>query len=137
MTDTLETTTAPRPNFDLPPRFIHIFEDADGVSHMQELDIAIDAGPAPVVSLVARTYAPSKVDWHVAPARQFVLNLSGELEAEVADGTRRRIGPGELVYLEDVAGKGHVTRLLGPVTCIFMRVDDGFDAVAWARAGGA
>ncbi|MEI9963838.1 MAG: hypothetical protein WDM92_03230 [Caulobacteraceae bacterium] len=89
------------------------------------------------MSLVARTYAPSKVDWHVAPARQFVLNLTGELEAEVSDGQRRRIGPGELVYLEDVAGKGHVTRLLGPVTCIFMRVADGFDAVAWAKGQGS
>jgi len=40
---------------------------------------------------------------------------------------------GDMVFLEDLTGKGHITRLLSPVTNIFIRVADTFDVVAWAR----
>jgi len=32
-----------------------------------------------------------------------------------------------------VVGKGHITRILTPVSNIFIRVADGFDVVAWSR----
>jgi len=54
------------------------------------------------------------------------------LEVELSDGTKRRIGPGDLVLLEDTTGKGHVTRLVSPVTCLFIRVADNFDVKKWA-----
>ena len=130
------TTTAPIVNADVPPRFLHVYATQDGESHIRELTVSQDAGPAPVISLEARTYSPSKVDWHLAPAPQFVINLTGSLEVELSDGTRRHIGPGDLVFLDDVHGKGHVTRLLGPVTCLFMRTAEGFDPGAWASGKG-
>jgi hypothetical protein len=70
-------------------------------------------------------------DWHTAPRKQFAINMTGELEVELTDGTRRRIGS-DLVYLEDLTGKGHVTRALGPITNVFLHVPDDFDVVAWA-----
>jgi hypothetical protein len=46
---------------------------------------------------------------------------------------RRTVRAGELVFLEDVTGKGHITRLRGRVTNLFIRVPDNFDVVVWAR----
>ena len=71
-------------------------------------------------------------DWHNAPRKQFAINMTGELEVELTDGTRRKIGS-DLVFLEDTTGKGHVTRALGPITNVFLHVPDDFDVVAWAK----
>jgi quercetin dioxygenase-like cupin family protein len=53
------------------------------------------------------------VDWHPAPRRQYVIILSGQLEIGLSDGTVRRFGPGDARLVEDVAGKGHTTRVIG------------------------
>ena len=71
--------------------------------------------------------------WHNAPRHQFAINMTGDLEVEITGGARKKIGAGDLVYLEDVTGQGHVTRALGPVTNLFIHVADDFDVVAWAR----
>ena len=39
------------------------------------------------------------------------------------------------MYLEDLTGKGHVTRALGPITNVFLHVPDDFDVVAGPPAG--
>jgi len=122
-------------------RVIRIYNDADGSSHLQELVIATKAGrptrsaPAiPVTASIYTEYTGSAVeDWHRAPARQFSISMSGEIEVEVSDGTKHPIHAGDMVFLEDLTGKGHITRLLSPVTNIFIRVADTFDVVAWAR----
>ncbi len=127
---------APIPNAGVRPRLLRVYADADGESHLEELEVSPDAAMLPLTGLTARSYNPTNVAWHVAPQRQFAINLTGELEVEVSDGEKRRIGPGDLVLLDDVEGRGHITRLLGPVTCLFIRPEDGFDARAWARGGG-
>jgi quercetin dioxygenase-like cupin family protein len=86
--------------------------------------------------MTAGVYAGSGAtapDWHTAPRRQFAINMTGELEVEISNGTRRRIGAGDLVFLEDLTGKGHVTRALGPITNLFLHVPDDFDVVAWSN----
>jgi hypothetical protein len=72
-------------------------------------------------------------DWHKAPAKTFTINVVGDIEAEVGDGNRVKIGKGDLVYLEDLAGKGHVTRLLTPVANLFIRMKPDFDFLEWAN----
>jgi len=122
-------------------RVIRIYNDADGSSHIQELVIATKPGrptrsaPAiPATASIYSEYTGSTVeDWHRAPARQFSISMSGEIEVEVSDGTKHAIHAGDMVFLEDLTGKGHITRLLSPVTNIFIRVADTFDVVAWAR----
>jgi len=54
-----------------------------------------------------------EVDRHPAPRRQLYLQLSGELELRVSDGGTRTFPAGTAFLLEDVSGKGHVTRALG------------------------
>jgi quercetin dioxygenase-like cupin family protein len=121
-------------------RVIRIYADADGTSHIQELPIATKPGKvrraeaAPVTGLTYAEYTSSSVeDWHRAPARQFSISTSGEIEVEVSDGKKHAIHAGDIVFLEDLQGKGHITRILTPVTNIFIRVADGFDIVAWSR----
>ena len=122
---------------ELRARLIHIYATPDGESHRATVEIANDAGEIPVTAMTARAYARNAAnanagaDWHTAPRRQFAINMTGELEVELTDGTRRKIGS-DLVYLEDLTGKGHVTRPLGPITNVFLHVPDDFDVVAWA-----
>ena len=120
----------------LEARVIRIYATADGESHIEDLVIARNAGPAGITQMTAGVYSGSGAtapDWHTAPRKQFAINMIGELEVEITNGTRRKIGAGDLVFLEDVTGKGHVTRALGPITNLFLHVPEDFDVVAWAR----
>jgi hypothetical protein len=121
-------------------RIIRIYADADGNAHIQELPIATKPGrtrrtdAAAVAGLTYAEYTSSSVeDWHRTPARKFSISMSGEIEVEVSGGQKHAIHPGDIVFLEDLQGKGHITRILSPVTNLFIRVADGFDVVAWSR----
>jgi hypothetical protein len=108
-------------------RYWHSFADADGESHVEELDVGLEstafAPPAPdvflsgPVSAVAFAYLtlPAGWDggWHPTPLRQLYVQLKGMVEGQVSDGTVVRLGPGDVVLLEDTTGRGHVTRVLG------------------------
>ena len=66
-----------------------------------------------VESLLFRTtpgeYDPAR---HLAPRRQLIINLDGEVEIE-AGAITRRFGPGSIIFAEDLTGRGHVTRDVG------------------------
>jgi quercetin dioxygenase-like cupin family protein len=118
---------------------LRIYADKQGNAHLQELVVATHlsgqsrkAREVPVIQVFLREYPPRIVDWHKAPARQFAITVVGELEVEVSGGVRRQVRAGEMVFLEDTTGKGHLTRLLTPVTNLYLRVPDDFDVVAWA-----
>lgn len=120
-------------------RLIRVYATPDGESHIEDLAIAPDAGPVPISRMTAGVYRGSGTrtpDWHNAPRKQFAINMTGTLEVEITDGTRRKIGAGDLVFLEDTTGQGHVTRPLGPITNLFLHVPDDFDVVAWSRGAG-
>lgn len=119
-------------------RIIRVYSTPDGESHLADLVISRNAGPIDITRMTAGVYSGSGAtapDWHTAPRKQFAINMTGELEVEITNGTRRRIGPGDLVFLEDLTGKGHVTRALGPITNLFLHVPEDFDVVAWCRGG--
>lgn len=119
-------------------KLIRIYTSADGESHVAHVDISNEAGEIPVTAMTARAYARSAssgADWHTAPRKQFAINMTGTLEVEVTDGTRQQIGAGDLVYLEDLTGRGHVTRVMSPVTNLFIQVPQDWDMLAWAQAG--
>ncbi|SRR5690606_12085005 len=127
-------------NEELKARLIRIYATPDGESHVAIVEISNDASEIPVTSMTARAYARNNAnaaEWHTAPRRQFAINMTGTLEVEVSDGTRQRIGQGDLVFLEDVTGKGHVTRVLSPVTNLFIHVPQDWDMMSWARGRGS
>jgi hypothetical protein len=116
-------------------KVVHVYATPEGGSHVEELAISPDAKPIPVTRMTAGAYRGSGArapDWHNVPRKQFAINMTGELEVELSDGTRRKIGS-DLVFLEDTTGKGHITRALGPITNVFIQVPDDFDIVAWAK----
>jgi hypothetical protein len=115
-------------------KVIRVYATPDGGSRVEELTISPDAKPIDITRMTAGAYRGSGAtapDWHTAPRKQFAINMTGELEVELSDGTRRKIGS-DLVFLEDLTGKGHVTRALGPITNVFLHVPVDFDVVAWA-----
>jgi len=112
-----------------------IFTGDDGESHFEDIDIPLtDLGPIGAMSrlieatgLVLReTGSDYDLDFHNAPRRQFVVMLSGgQVEIEVGDGTRRRLGPGSLLLAEDTTGRGHISRAVDdePRVSIFITLD--------------
>ncbi len=97
-----------------------LYSGADGESHFEDIEVKLHDGAAgarsaqlPVEGLLLRTtpadHEPAR---HLAPRRQFIINLDGEVEIE-AGSTTRRFGPGTLIFAEDLAGRGHVTRDVG------------------------
>jgi hypothetical protein len=116
-------------------KVVRVYATPDGGSRVEDLVISSDAKPIDITQMTASVYrgtGATNPDWHNTPRKQFAINMSGELEVELTDGTRRRIGS-DLVFLEDTTGKGHVTRALGPITNVFLHVPDDFDVVAWAK----
>jgi quercetin dioxygenase-like cupin family protein len=50
-------------------------------------------------------------DWHPAPKRQFFCIRAGEVETTASDGETRLFHSGDVLLLEDTAGKGHKSRV--------------------------
>jgi hypothetical protein len=104
-------------------KYTRIYADANGETHLQDVEPPMkDAGNASTMSdmmaargVIFRETSSEEyfIDWHNAPRRQFVINLSGEVEITVSDGEKRRFGPGSILLAEDVTGKGHISRGIG------------------------
>jgi quercetin dioxygenase-like cupin family protein len=93
------------------------FEDAELPQELRSIgeDIPEVLASAPQAAKAAIfVTAPEEINEmepHQAPARQFVIILSGELEAETTDGDKRVMGPGDFALVEDTTGRGHITRI--------------------------
>ena len=49
---------------------------------------------------------------HQAPQRQVLLCLTGGIEVEVGDGSKRDVRVGDIYFGEDTTGQGHISRAL-------------------------
>ena len=93
----------------------------DGQTHVEEIEAKFaGGGENEMYKLLANAGAelrrapPGRVaDWHTAPRRQYVITLSGHGELEIAGGKKVQVGPGSINLVEDVTGKGHITRTVG------------------------
>jgi hypothetical protein len=100
-------------------RIHNIYADANGESHIRDLDIEWTrssptgkiSDPVPVASMAFRvTDGSYDLEWHNAPRRQYIINLEGSVEITTSDGERRLIGPGEIILAEDTSGKDHLSK---------------------------
>src|SRR3954465_1268614 len=74
-------------------------------------------------------------DLHNAPRRQLIFLTSGILELESSDGERFLCRPGDLIFAEDTAGKGHIPRSLRDVRgFVHVAMAEDFDVTAWPLA---
>ena len=101
-------------------RITRVYSDGNGDSHFGEIEIGLrDSGPIgrlserlPVNSIIFRENdAGYDYDWHNAPEKQYIVLLDGEIEIEVSDGEKRIFRGGDVLFVEDVDGRGHRTRV--------------------------
>ena len=111
-----------------------LYTGFDDESHFEDIDIPLNAtGGADRRSelkkatgiILRETSGEYDLDWHNAPRRQFVINLEGQVEITVGDGTVRRLGPGDILLAEDTTGRGHISRAVDnkPRISIFVTLD--------------
>lgn len=103
-------------------RIHNIYVDDAGETHWR--DVAVEwAQETPSGKLSARlpatgiifrqTRADYDLDWHPAPRRQYIINLDAGVKITASDGEVREIGAGEVILVEDVRGKGHLSQSIG------------------------
>ena len=111
-------------------KYTRLYCDVSGSSRLEEVEVAFSsaefAPPAP--SLDVATAVPASAHlfirlhtgWfdpaHPAPARQFMVVLSGVVELE-ASGQTRRLGAGDIILAEDTEGPGHATARCRGLRC--------------------
>ena len=100
-------------------RIHNLYEDENGESHFRDIEIewaeATATGhlgaPIPVSALIFRETKPDyDLDWHPAPRRQYIINLVGGVQLTASDGEARIIDAGEVILVEDISGKGHLSK---------------------------
>jgi hypothetical protein len=101
-------------------KLTRVYSGDDGESHFEDLEIPLTqrGGPIGAISqlesatgvLFRETEGDYDYDFHNAPRRQYVINLDASVEIEVGDGTKRVLGPGEILLAEDTTGRGHISR---------------------------
>jgi hypothetical protein len=90
-----------------------IYTGTDGLSHVE--DIVLDAKTVleKVTGVEVRVSPPGRFsDWHPGPQRQYIINLAGHGQLEVAEG-KVDLPPGSMEFIDDLTGKGHTTRTMG------------------------
>jgi len=114
--------------------FWRIYSTADGSSSMERVHLTLDEYTTGWISkrlsgdgAVLRRAPPDRqVKWHTAPRRQLGITIQGEGEIETGDGQRLVVKPGVVTLLEDLTGKGHLTRGRGTEDrlVVFVAVND-------------
>ena len=113
-----------------------VYTGSDGQSHFETIEIPLQASRYGSLSelfeaegvIFRETPAGGELDFHNAPRRQFVVTLSGEVEIECGDGSKRRLGPGGILLADDTTGQGHITReIQAPRRSLFIPLSEDFD----------
>jgi hypothetical protein len=121
-------------------KITRIYTGEDNQSHFADLDIPLKPGQnesvsdlVPATGVIFReTPGEGSTGFHTAPRRQFVIQLSGLVELECGDGSRRRFGSGDVLLADDTTGQGHISRYLqGPRRIIFIAVPETLDISGW------
>jgi hypothetical protein len=115
-------------------RIHNLYEDADGISHFRDIEIEwVEERHAsklskrfPATGVIFRKVdADYNLDWHPAPRRQYIVNLDASVAVTAGDGETRIIGTGEIMLVEDTAGKGHLSKAVGGKIrhCLFIPIE--------------
>ena len=103
-------------------KYTRIFNGPENVSHFEDIEVDLgDVGQGSVLSKLfpatglnmRRNNMAYDLDWHPAPRRQFVVNLTGAVEITASDGEVRVFGPGSVMLADDTEGKGHLSKHVG------------------------
>jgi quercetin dioxygenase-like cupin family protein len=102
-----------------------LFTLPDGTSSMEAVKVILENGRSSLMAgtgvQVVQMQPNTSVDWHVGPRRQLIATIAGEGELETGDGQKLIVKPGVLTLIEDLTGKGHLTRNSAQGRlCVFM-----------------
>jgi hypothetical protein len=103
-----------------------IYSGTDGLSHVEDLPLKANEILEKATSVEVRVSPPGRFsDWHVGPQRQYIINLSGSGQLEVAEG-KVDLPPGSMECIDDLTGKGHTTRVTSKEerVSIWLKFDD-------------
>jgi hypothetical protein len=115
-------------------KITRVYTGPDEESHFEDVELELRdlgrvgrmTGLQAATGIVFReTDGDYNLDFHTAPRRQYVINLSGSVELEAGDGTKRLLRPGDVLLAEDLSGRGHISRAIesGLRRSIFVTLD--------------
>ena len=119
-----------------PATIFHLYTGSDNQTHVEEIPANFTGGVykmLPITGAELHSAAPGGfIDWHPAPRRQYIITLKGQAELEVSGGKKIQVSPGQIELVEDVTGKGHITRSVGTEdrVAIWLPVADNAPAIA-------
>jgi hypothetical protein len=102
-------------------RIHNLYADENGESHFRDIEVewagkrrtSLMSARIPVDSIYFReTPGDYDLGWHNAPWRQYIVNLDAGVKITASDGEEREIGAGEIILVEDLTGKGHLSKSL-------------------------
>ena len=100
-----------------PVTITRIFNGPDNLAHSEEVEMKFTNEVSKLLQVTGAELhrgAPGRVsDWHRGPSHRYVITMSGRGELEVAGGKKIPVEPGHIELIEDTAGKGHITRVIG------------------------
>jgi len=96
-------------------RIHNLYTDASGQSHFRDIEVEwveerrgskLSKRLPATGSIFRETQAEHDIDWHPAPRRQYIINLDAGVKITASDG----VGVGEVILVEDITGKGHLSQ---------------------------
>jgi hypothetical protein len=103
-----------------PVNIYRVYTGADNLSHIEKIEATFPQDTGGVFKMMAitgaeihRGKAGRALDWHPGGRRQYVVDIAGHKEIEVAGGVKVELMPGDIELIEDTHGKGHITRNVG------------------------
>ena len=103
-----------------------VYTGTDGLSHVEDMPLEVSSMMEKVTSNEVRVSQPgSFINWHPGPQRQYVINLAGSAQYEVAEG-KVDLVPGSMAFIDDLTGKGHTTRVTSkePRVDLWLKFED-------------
>ena len=97
-----------------------LYSGTDGETHAEEINLSQVTGANGTQPDLLKgegvrfaTRGPGTTDdWHVTPRRQYLITLKGRVEIEVGGGKKVTAGPGSVLLIEDLTGKGHRAKVV-------------------------
>jgi len=90
-----------------------IYTGTDGLSHVENIELDAQSVMEQVTGMRVRVSPPGSFsDYHLAPGRRYIINLTGGGQLGVAEG-KVDLPAGSIEYIDDLTGKGHTTANVG------------------------
>lgn len=102
-------------------KIMALLTGVDGMSHFKKIEMG--SASIQLLGSYSEKYAATALmfrefkkgahfDWHTAPQPQYIIYLEGEVEVEASSGEKYIFKQGDVLFANDLTGKGHITRTL-------------------------